>query len=176
MDAGRDPSACEANGWAFEQDHPRTKGFSVRLDRELRLSAVFEPFPAAPAPHCHVLVYLHSPANYPGRNFREDECGDFNRAFEASLDSLEAELGDAEAYGVHEIGWDLHPGYAYAIWHGRSGLLALQQGEYDLYCGEFAVSVYLHPWEAGRPAPRLPLAVWGHSKPAPTGTRPAAKS
>lgn len=155
--------ACEANGWAFGQDHPRTKGFSFRLDRELRLTAVFEPFPSAPAPHCHIVLYLHAPANYPGRNFAGGAFDDFDRAFEVSLDSLEAELGEAEAYGVHEIGWVGDPRYAYAIWRGRSGLLALQQEELDLHCGEFAVSVYLHPWDADHPAPRLPLAVWGHT-------------
>jgi hypothetical protein len=150
--------ACEANGWAFERDHPRTGGSSFRLDRDLRLAAVFEPFPSAPAPHCHVLLYLHAPANYPDKNFGGDVCEDFDRAFEASLDSLEAELGEAEAYGVLESRWDAEPRYAYAIWREGSGLLALQQEEYDLYCGEFAVSVYLHPWEEGRPAPRSPLA------------------
>jgi hypothetical protein len=156
-------SACAANGWAFEAEHPRTKGFSFRLDPEVRLAAVFEPFPSAPAPHCHALLYLHAPANYPGHNFGRRAGEDFDQAFEASLDSLEAELGEAEAYGVHEIGWAPYPRYAYAIWRSGSGLLALQQEEYDLYCGEFAVSLYLHPWEEGRPAPQSPLAVWGRA-------------
>jgi hypothetical protein len=41
----------------------------------------------------------------------------------------------------------------------------LQQEEYDLYCGEFAVSVYLHPWGEADPAPGLPLAIWGPGLP-----------
>jgi hypothetical protein len=155
--------ACEANGWAFEQDQSRTKGFSFRIDRDLRLTAVFEPFPSAPAPHCHVLLYLHAPANYPGRKFGPDAWEDFDRAFEASFDSLEADLGEAEAYGIRESRFDVEPRFAYAIWREGSGLLALQQEEYDLYCGEFAVSVYLHPWDEGRPAPRSPLAVCGRT-------------
>jgi hypothetical protein len=155
--------ACEANGWAFERDDPRTDGFSFRLDRDLRLAAVFEPFPSTPAPHCHVLLYLHAPANYLDRNFGDDACEDFDRAFEASLDSLEADLGEAEAYGVRESRWEVEPRFAYAVWRQGSGLLVLQQEEYDLYCGEFAVSVYLHPWDEGRPAPRSQLAVWGRT-------------
>ncbi len=155
--------ACEANGWAFEEDHARTKGFSFRLNRELRLSAVFEPDPRVPAPHCHILLYPHFPA--PGPDFPDEARDHFDRALETSFDALTAELGDAESYGVHEIGWGLNPCYAFGIWRGGGGLLVLQQDEYDLYCGMFAVSVYLHPWDEAEPVPELPLAVWRPDSP-----------
>src|SRR3954451_5611022 len=70
--------ACEAHGWRFEGDHPRIRWSSFRLDCELRLLAVFEPFPAAPAPHCQVALYIHAPANYPGRRFGDDARDDFD--------------------------------------------------------------------------------------------------
>jgi hypothetical protein len=155
--------ACEANGWAFEEDHPRTKGFSFRLNRDLRLSAVFEPSPRVPAPHCHVLLYPHFPVA--GQDFPDEARDHFDRALETSFDALMAELGDPESCGVHEIGWGLEPCYSYAIWRGKRGLLVLQQDEYDLYCGMFAVSVYLHPWDEHERGPGLPLAVWGPGLP-----------
>jgi hypothetical protein len=164
--------ACEANGWALAVEQAQNKGLSFRIERELRLVVVFEPIPGVPTPHCQIVLYLHAPGNYPERDFPEFAWEDFDQAFEASLDALEAELGEAEAYGVHNIGWApdprvpgwaSYPHYSYAIWRGWSGLLVLQQEEYDLYCGQFAVSMYLHPWEEGRPAPRLPLAFRGQT-------------
>src|SRR5262249_40084806 len=85
---------------------PHTRRFSFRLDRELRLVAVFEPVAFAPVPHCSVNLYSHSSANYPHwRVFQEIGRDAFDRAFDSSLTSLVAELGRPESEGEHGIGW-----------------------------------------------------------------------
>lgn len=151
--------ACEANGWTFEQDHPRTGGFTFRLDRDLRLSTVFKPFPSSPAPHAHVLLYLHAPANYPRHHFPDDADRHFDAALEGAYDALAGELGDPESCGIERVGSGVEPSLAFAIWRGKSGLLVLQQEEYDLQCGEWAVCINLHPWDESEPAPSFPLVI-----------------
>jgi hypothetical protein len=173
-------SACEANGWPLEKYYPQANRAFFLLDHRLRLGAVFAPVRFAPVPHCSVFLYSHHPGRYPRvREFEELGRDAFDRAFDSSLRSLVGELGRPEVEGVHAIGWVRPPAevkanydlgwlaiplYRYAMWRRGSGLVALQQMEADLYCGEFAVCVFLHPWEEGRPCPRLPLAVWGRSE------------
>jgi hypothetical protein len=156
-------SACEANGWSCDREHPRTGSHEFHLGAELRLVVCFGPHQFYPVPYGSVLIYLHSYLNY-WRDEEYDDFGqtDFDQAFVTASGTLADELGYPALEGTHEVGWaGSPPRYRYAIWRGKSGLLVLQQGEYDLNCGEFDVSVFIHPWDEGSPTPQTPPAVWG---------------
>lgn len=55
----------------------------------------------------------------------------------------------------YETGWRI-PGYRYAVWHFRKGLLILQQTVIYPPDGE-EVSLWLCPWKEGDPLPELPF-------------------
>jgi hypothetical protein len=88
-----------------------------------------------------------------------DERFEFDRRFDAALAATVAFLGRPLLSGA-----DRDDGYRHAMWRGRTGLLIVQQSNYDCQFGD-DINYWVRRWSGPDPRPTCPFIDWltGHS-------------
>jgi hypothetical protein len=79
---------------------------------------------------------------------------EFDRRFEEAFTATAATLGPPLLYGS-----DPGDGYRHAAWRGRTGLLIVQQSNYDCQFGD-DINYWIRRWSGPDPRPTSPFIDW----------------